>query len=465
MEQTDKLAFPESRKTAGKGGGVLAKIANRFRGWRELFRHADVKTTASMLIMGLGQFLRGQWLKGIAYLAVHAGFLAYYALAGAGHLVGFFTLGDIKANPWEGVKGHNSVDMLIMGIFALIVLLLFIAMYAANVKDAFRTQLKVEAGERPESNAQSLHRLIDADFYKTALLLPVLGVAVFNILPIVFMILVAFTNYGGEVVPPELISWTGFQSFVKILALKQFSPTFGKILVWNFAWAILATALNYFGGLGLALLYNKKCVKGKAFWRAFPILAYAIPGFITLLSFKFMFANGGPVNQIFFINKGREAYSFLGMDSTWSARTIGLLVNMWISVPTSMLLATSILSNMNTDQYEAARVDGANAWVQFRRITLPFVIFATTPVLITQFIGNFNNFGIFFFLRGSIISDGYYLASDTDLLINWLYRLSIENNYYSVGAAISLIIFIITSTVSLLAYVLSPSYKAENTYK
>lgn len=93
------------------------------------------------------------------------------------------------------------------------------------------------------------------------------------------------------------------------------------------------------------------------------------------------------------------------------------------------------------------------------------MVFATTPVLISQFIGNFNNFGIFYFLRGGLYSEGYFLASDTDLLINWLYNMSIDNNYYSIGAAISLIIFIITSVISLAVYVMSPSYKQEETYR
>ena len=129
------------------------------------------------------------------------------------------------------------------------------------------------------------------------------------------------------------------------------------------------------------------------------------------------------------------------------------------------ITSTGILSNINNDLYEAARVDGASSFRQFRKITLPYVIFATTPVLISQFIGNFNNFGIFYFLRGGLYSEGYFLASDTDLLINWLYNMSIDNNYYSVGAAISLIIFIITSVISLIVYVLSPAYRQEETFR
>jgi arabinogalactan oligomer/maltooligosaccharide transport system permease protein len=130
-----------------------------------------------------------------------------------------------------------------------------------------------------------------------------------------------------------------------------------------------------------------------------------------------------------------------------------------------MLLTTGILANIDGNQMEAAKIDGAKRWKQFTKIILPFVLFSTTPVLISQFIGNFNNFGVFFFLRGGLYLDGYFLASDTDLLINWLYNLSISNNYYNIGATISLIIFLITSALSLLVYVKSPSYKEEDAFR
>ena len=429
-----------------------------------ILRKGNGKVTASMLVMGLGQLLYRQWGKGLLFLGVQLGYLTYLVTIGARDLFGFFTLGTVATNPWYGIEGDNSVIMLIMGVLAWIVTLLYLGAYISNIRDVYATQRRVEAGLPPKSFQEELSELLDGKFYRTVLFLPIVGVCVFNILPIVFMILVAFTNYGGDIVPPVLVDWVGLSNFKKILALGEFSPTFFRILRWNTLWALLSTAINYFGGLGLALLLNKKCVRGKVFWRAFPILAYAIPGFITLLGFKFMFSYGGPINY-YITEMGNQAIGFLDLDAKWSARVIGLLVNAWISVPSSMLLATGILSNAGRDQYEAARLDGAGAFQQFRYITLPFVVFATTPVLISQFIGNFNNFGIFYFLRGGLYIDGYFLASDTDLLINWLYNLSIDNNYYAIGAAISLIIFLITSAISLAVYVLSPAYRQEGTYR
>lgn len=231
---------------------------------------------------------------------------------------------------------------------------------------------------------------------------------------------------------------------------------------------MLSTSINFFGGLALALLLNKRNVRGSKLWRAFPILAYAIPGFISMLGFKFMFSQSGPINQLLLQN-GHDAIFFLSNveSAKWWARGIGLFVNGWITIPSIMLMSTGILSNISPDLYEAASLDGASPFQQFRKITLPFVVFSITPVLISQFVGNFNNFGIFFFLRGGLQSNyaNYFLASDTDLLINWLYNLSVDNNYYSIGAAISLVIFLITATLSLAVYVRSAAYKREDTYQ
>ena len=439
-------------------------FVSKWKGIKEIFTQGDSHVFASMFVMGLGQLMYKQWTKGFIYLGLQIAFIAYFILTGATDLFGFFTLGSVEDNPWYNIKGDNSVIMLIMGIFAIFALIFYIALYISNIKDTYRTQCYVDTMKKPLTFIEEVKGLFDKNFYKTALLLPIIGVLVFSILPIVFMILIAFTNYGGDTVPPALVDWVGLANFHKILALGEFAPTFFKILGWNLLWAVLSTAINYFAGLGLALLLNKKCVKGKAFWRAFPVLAYAIPGFITLLGFKFMFSYGGPLNY-YITQNGGTAIGFLDLDAKWIARFIGLGVNAWISIPTTMLLATGILSNLNNDLFEAARVDGASSFRQFTNITLPYVLFATTPVLITQFIGNFNNFGIFYFLRGGLYIDGYFLASDTDLLINWLYNLSIDNNYYSIGAAISLIIFIITSIISLTVYVLSPSYKQEETFR
>lgn len=431
---------------------------------KDFFRTSSPAVKTSLVIMGAGHLRYGSISKGILYLLVEVSMIWYLIRRGFKDIEGFFTLGTQKADAWAGIAGDNSIIMLLMGIFAWIVVGAFIYIYVQNVKGAREAQRRFEKAIPQKTLKENFRELLDRKFYCLALALPVIGVCIFNVLPIVFMILIAFTNYGGNTVPPELVDWVGLENFKKLIVLKKFGPTFIRILGWNLLWAVMSTVLNYFAGLGLALILNKDCVRGKNFWRAFPILAYAVPGFITLLAFKFMFSYGGPINQ-FIVAHGGFAIGFLDIDAKWSARIIGLLVNCWISVPSIMLLATGNLSNRDMSIYEAADIDGANRRQQFNKLTMPYMLFTTMPVLLSQFIGNFNNFGIFYFLRGGLYKDGYFLASDTDLLINWLYNLSIDNNYYSIGAAISLVIFIITSAISLAVYVKSPSYREEDTFQ
>ena len=407
--------------------------------------NAPWRVKLSLVIMGLGQLCYGQIIKGLLYILSLAGLVVYFAARGVEDLAGIFTLGTRQENLWLGIEGDNSMQMLIMGLFAVMVLVFALALYVSNVRDVLYTSREAAKGRRPHNFRQSLAAAADGKFYVSALVLPIVGVAMFSVLPIVFMILMAFTDFGGEV-----------------------GGTFGKILVWNVLWAVVSTAINFFGGLGIALLLGKRNVRGSKIWRAFPILAYAIPGFISMLGFKFMFSQSGPINQLLTAS-GHEAVFFLANveSAKWWARGIGFFVNAWISIPSIMLMTTGILSNIDTQLYEAASIDGASRFTQFRKITLPFVVFSITPVLIGQFVGNFNNFGIYFFLRGGLQSNygGYFLASDTDLLINWLYNLSVDNNYYSIGAAISLVIFVITGTLSLIVYMRSAAYRKEETFQ
>lgn len=442
-------------------------MKQKIRNVGQFLRWTPWQVRLSMIVMGLGQLCYGQIIKGLFYLACFAILLTYFITRGFADLIGFFTLGTREENLWLGIPGDNSLTMLILGLFAIFILIFTIVLYVTNVKDAIFTARLAQQGKPIRKFRQTLATAADGKFHITALSAPIVGVAVFSILPIVFMVCIAFTDLGGDVVYPKLANWS-LSAWEKILSLGKIGSTFVKILGWNIVWAVLSTALNFVIGLGMALLLNKRNVKGSKFWRAFPVLAYAIPGFISMLGFKFMFSQSGPINY-YLDQAGLMRIFFLTNDASakWWARGIGLFVNAWITTPSIMLMTTGILSNINTDLYEAASLDGASPFVQFKKITLPFVIFSTTPVLISQFVGNFNNFGIFFFLRGGVISNygNYFLASDTDLLINWLYKLSVDNNYYSIGAAISLIIFLITAVLSLSVYVRSAAYKQEDTYQ
>ena len=429
--------------------------------------YSDYRVRLSCLFMGLGQLFCRQFVKGALLMLFEIGFILFLVFQGVENIIGLFTLGTTEGVPIMGIEGDNSVSMLAWGITTLFLIAFFVLAYHANVKDVIFTVREIGRGSRVRTFRESCKTLLNQKFYVLTLALPLAFVCIFNVMPIVFTALVAFTDYGGEIVPPKLVSWTGFQSFRVIFTMSEYIGTMGKILVWNVLWAFGSTFLVYFGGLGLALLYNAKCLKFKRFWRVFPMLAYAIPSFITLTGFCFMFCDSGPiVGQLKALGWVKETFTIISYDSKWSLRLLGFFCCAWIGVPSVMFLATGILSNASKDMYEAARLDGANAFQQFLYLTLPFVLFATTPVIISTFINQFNNFSIFYFLRPeTVYAPGYFNANSSDLLINWMYNLTVENGLYSLGSALSLILFAFMALFSLVAYVTSPAYKKEDTYR
>ena len=240
---------------------------------------------------------------------------------GVGDLIGLFTLGTMQGDPVMGIEGDNSITMLIRGVASVFVIAFTVFLYYENVKDANNIAKRLSEGRPANNFKQSLQSLLDEKFYMVTLALPVVGVIIFNVLPIIFTVLTAFTNYSGTIAPPKLVDWIGFGNFVTIFTVTTYINTIGKVFLWNIIWAILSTFLSYFGGLCLALLINKQCVKGKKLWRAFPILAYAVPGFITMIGFRYMFSGMGPINWLIVRLWGEGArIDFLGINSVdWRA--------------------------------------------------------------------------------------------------------------------------------------------------
>jgi len=151
-------------------------------------------------------------------------------------------------------------------------------------------------------------------------------------------------------------------------------------------------------------------------------------------------------------------------NTTW-ARVMVIIVNLWVGIPYTIMQVTGILQNIPAEQYEAATIDGANTVQQFMNITLPYMIFVMTPYIITQFTGNINNFNvIYLFTRGEPVSVGNS-AGSTDLLVTWLYKLTVDQQKYNLGAVIGIFTFVVLAVVSLVTYRSSGSYKDEEGFK
>ena len=236
--------------------------------------------------------------------------------------------------------------------------------------------------------------------------------------------------------------------------------TFYSVLVWTIVWALFATALNYILGMILAIVINRKETHAKSFWRFCFVLSIAVPQFVSLLIMRTMLQPTGIVNTLL-LKYGLIDKALPFFTSPMWARVTVIVINLWVGIPYTMLQVTGILQNIPGELYEAAKIDGANAVQTFFKITLPYMLFVMTPYLITQFTGNVNNFNVIFLLSGGNPTPVESTAGKTDLLVTWLYKLTIEKNYYNLGAVIGLMTFIVLAIVALVTYSNTTSYKDE----
>ena len=443
----------------------------------QVFQKGDTITRLSYLIFGLGNIVNKQVVRGLIFLALEILYIVYMISFGAGSIGDFITLGTVEQGQvynealgiYEYSAGDDSMLCLLYGVitFVLTAVILFIACMSA--KSSYCTQVRKEKGQHIPTFRDDIRSLFEENLHAFLLSLPIVGILVFTIVPLVFMILIAFTSYDHEHQPPgNLFSWVGLANFKNLLtSTSSLASTFWPILGWTLIWAVSATVSCYILGLLLALLINRKGTKAKGFWRFMFVLSVAVPQFVTLLTMRTIFNANGPVNVILRemgIIGATESIPFF-TNPLYAKITI-ILINIWIGVPYTMLSTTGILQNIPADLYEAAKIDGASAPVIFRKITLPYMLFVMTPNLITSFTGNINNFNVIYLLSGGgPDSLEYYYAGKTDLLVTWLYKLTITQKDYNLGAVIGILVFIILATLSLLTYHRTGAYKDEGAFQ
>ncbi|WP_323163536.1 carbohydrate ABC transporter permease [Variimorphobacter saccharofermentans] len=465
--------------------GFFQSIAKGFKGigrwfmfFGQTFLKGDILTKISFIIMGLSNLLRGQIIKGLLFLVIQISYIYYMITKGLSSFAGLKTLGtkqqgmvmDESLGIFVVQQGDNSMLILLAGVIAIFVSVLFIVIWRASIKAGYEAQILKEQGKKLPDFLQDIQTYFDAKLNRTLMALPLTGILLFTVLPLFFMILIAFTNFDNAHQPPgNLFTWVGFQNFQTILLSGEtIAKTFWPVLGWTLTWAVFATFLNYIGGILLALLINKDGVRFKGLWRTIFVISIAIPQFVSLLIVRTMLNDNGSVNMLLRelgIIGPKEFLPFLS-DPTW-ARISVIIVNLWVGIPYTMLSTTGILMNIPKDLYEAARVDGANPFVIFVKITMPYVFFVTTPYLITQFIGNINNFNVIYFLTGGgPMSLAYYQAGKTDLLVTWLYKLTTGTmKDYSYASTIGIIVFILSAVFSLSTYRRTASYKREEEFQ
>lgn len=445
-------------------------LTNAFR----RFRQGSVHTRLSYLIMGWGNLSRGQIVKGLSFLAAQIAFIFFMVFRGARLVVGFFTLGTETARVEivdgfpVNVAGDNSMLFLLYGVLTFALIVAFVCLYFVNISSSYRTDVCVRSGKKPPSFFDDVRALLDSEFHVTMLTPAILGVVVFTALPIVYMVCIAFTNFdSAHPAGVTLFDWVGFAGFKEVFTgVGEVGQMFFPVLLWTLVWAFFATFLNYFAGIVVALLINRKGIRFKWFFRTVFVLTIAVPQFVSLLTMRAMLSYSGPVNNML-LRAGFTSLPVHFLDGkAWVARLTVILVNLWIGIPYTMLITSGILLNIPAELYEAAKIDGAGVFTTFARITMPYILFVTAPYLITQFIGNINNFNVIYLLTGGLPNTPKgTVAGQTDLLVTWLFKLTIDNSDFNKGAVVGILTFIICAALSLLAYRSSGSYKKEDTFQ
>lgn len=451
-------------------------IGAGFKGYGSRFANGDMATKLSYVVMGFGNFTRGQAGKGLIFLALEVLYILYMAFFGMTYISKFDTLGTVQSQQVIGpngrpvhMPGDNSMLILLYGTLTIIITLVFLIVYIANTKSAYEAEQNVKAGRKNPGLMQEIKDLFDAKYHVTMLSFPVLLISVFTIIPLAFMILIAFTNYDGQHTPPgKLFTWVGFGTFQNVFKITEGASkgyTFFELTKWTVIWAIAATFSNYIIGMILALMINKKSIKFKALWRTLFVITIAVPQFVSLLLMNQMLQDDGVINVILENVLGLEPISFLN-GSKWVARITVIIINMWVGVPYTILQTSGILMNIPDDLYESARIDGATPVVQFFKITLPYMLFVTTPYLIQSFVGNINNFNVIYLLTNGGPSKDIHLyqAGQTDLLVTWLFKLTMESQDYNTAAAVGILVFIVCATLSLITFNLSKSSRNEEEF-
>ena len=425
----------------------------------EVDKERPFKSIISAPIPGIGQLLNGQWQKGLMFL-VGALFIFLIAIPyalGFGNYQGQGIAGLISLAQ-GGKRLDRSIIFMIEGILALAFVCIALAIFIGSFLDAYRTEKGEIQGIRPNSYFET-RKYLRTDGFPYLITSPALLVIIFIVIvPIVTAILISFTNMDPQ--HQNKFEWVGLANYVSIargqgIAGKAFWHIFG----WTIMWTILASTLAIVLGFIFALMVNNERIKGKKFFRTVYLLPWAIPAFITIMFFSIMTSRGGviteAVNTLF--NTSLDI-----KNNTVQTRAALVLLQGWLGHSYIFLLTTGVLQAIPKDLYEAASIDGATGFQRTLRITIPLVLFQISPMLINQYTFNFNNFSIIYlFNGGGPFNPQVYgnLAGSSDILISYIYNLTMNSQYQAIGAAITVFISIILIIISFFGYMKSSAFK------
>lgn len=480
-----------------KGAAVAVKgffkaIGSFFSGFGTAVVKGDMFVKLSLLLWGLGYARRKQYAKAVIMTALEIAIILFTIFFAIDYVPKFGSLGTIKAeqifNPQTMKSEFNDYDhsfmILLFSLFSFVVWFAAIIAWMKSTMAVYKLQVLEEQGQHINTLKEDVRVYLGEKFHITLLTLPVLGIIIFTVIPILLLIFVAFTNYDQNHMPPtELFTWVGFRNFISLFGGGGLTVTFGyafvRVLGWTLVWALFSTITTYIGGILLSLLLNNKKTKLPKFWRLIFVITIAVPQFVSLLLVRNFFADTGIVNTIcsnigltnFLQNAGLISTNYIPFLSApgW-AHIMIIIINIWIGVPYQMLIATGVLMNIPEDQLESARVDGAKPFQIFVKITMPYMLFITGPTLVTDFVKNINNFNVIYLLTQDVYTTTNQAmansqAKEVDLLVTWLFRLTQDYYNYKMASVLGIMVFIICAIFTLVAFNYMIQGDKEGTYQ
>ncbi|MCL6407467.1 sugar ABC transporter permease [Dickeya dadantii] len=414
-------------------------------------RHAWVAALCAVLPGG-GQFYHRQWAKGMIFLVLLGSYLGVFHDFLRTGLWGVYTLG-------EEVPRDNSIFLLAEGIISLLIIAFGVLIYAVSINDAWRNGKRRDDGLTLNSVRQQ-YRLLLSEGFPYLMITPGFILLVFVVIfPILFGFAIAFTNYNLYHTPPaKLVEWVGMKNFVSIFTLSIWRSTFFDVLQWTVVWTLLATTLQCTVGMLLAILVNQKDLRFKPLVRTIFILPWAVPGFVTILVFAGMFNDSfGVINNAILASVGISPKAWL-TDPFWT-KTALIMMQTWLGFPFVFAMTTGVLQAIPDDLYEAATMDGASRWTQLRTITLPLVLYSIAPIIITQYTFNFNNFNIIYLFNNGGPAVAGSNAGGTDILVSWIYKLTMSSSQYAIAATITILLSIFVVGLALWQFRATRSFK------
>lgn len=404
------------------------------------------------IIPGIGQFYNQQKVKSLIFLGVFIAYIIVFKDVLNMGLWGLFTLG-------VEVPRDNSIFLLAEGLVALIIIVFGLFFYYLNLRDAYITGQSRDNGIKPSSIKESYHALI-TEGYPYLMSSPAFFLLVFSVIfPILFSVALAFTNYDlYHSAPAHLADWVGFETFSKIFTVDIWRSTFFNVLGWTVIWTLVASTLQVSIGIFLAIVVHQKDLKFKKLFRTILVLPWAVPGFVTILVFAGMFNDTfGVINNTILNFFGISPIPWM-TDANWT-RIALLLMQGWLGFPYIFIVTTGTLQSIPNDLYEAATIDGANAWQKFRKITLPLILYSMAPIIITQYTFNFNNFNIIYLFNSGGPAMPGSTAGGTDILVSWIYKLTMQNSQYALAAALTILLSIFVIGIALWQFRRTNSFK------